>query len=116
MSAFIIPLIIAVLSGIGLGGGGLLVIYLSLFENAEQMSAQGANLALFISSAAASTFFNVIKKKIKWRIILPMIATGIISSALGTLIAGTLDPSLLRGIFGAMLVLSGIASLFSRKK
>ena len=116
MGSFIIPFIIAILSGMGLGGGGLLVIYLSLFENVEQMSAQGANLALFISSAAASTFFNVIKKKIKWRIILPMIATGIVSSALGTLLAGALDPSLLRKIFGAMLVITGCVSLFSRKK
>ena len=116
MSAFIIPFIIAVLSGMGLGGGGLLVIYLSLFENAEQMSAQGANLALFISSAASSTFFSIIKRKIKWKVILPMIVTGIVSSALGTALAGALDPSLLRKIFGAMLVISGGASLLPRKK
>lgn len=116
MGSFIIPFIIAVLSGMGFGGGGLLVIYLALFENAEQMVAQGANLALFISSAAASTLFNAAKKKIKWRLILPMIAAGIPASALGAFIAGAIDPSLLRKIFGAMLVITGCVSLFSRKK
>lgn len=113
MKTFIIPLIIAVLSGMGLGGGGLLVIYLTIFENTEQIIAQGANLAFFIIAATASTIYNAKKKKIRWRITLLLSATGVAASLAGALLAGAIDPSLLRKIFGGMLIFGGASSLVS---
>lgn len=111
MLDFLIFFAIATLSGMGLGGGGLLVIYLALVVDTPQIIAQGANLAFFIISATASTVFNAIKKHINWKITLTISAAGIIFAYLGTLTAGSIDSALLTKIFGGMLILGGIASL-----
>lgn len=113
MLDFLIFFVIAAISGMGLGGGGLLVIYLTLVIGTPQIIAQGANLAFFIIAASFSTLYNAIKKQIKWKITLTMSAAGILFSYLGTLTAGNMDSSILTKIFGAMLVIGGIASLIS---
>ncbi len=113
MKTFIISLIIAILSGMGVGGGGLLVIYLTLFENTQQIIAQGANLCFFIAAAIASTIYNAKKKKIVWKTTLILSASGVAFSLLGAFVAGIIDPDILRKIFGGMLITGGISSLIS---
>lgn len=113
---FFISLIIAILSGMGIGGGGLLVIYLVLIEGTAQMVAQGANLAFFIFAASASVLFSVKKKKIHYKITLVMSAAGMVFSLLGAFLARACDPHLLQQIFGGMLVLGGVGSLVSGVK
>ena len=46
----LITFLLAALSGMGVGGGGLFVIYLSLFTNTPQLTAQGMNLLFFLLS------------------------------------------------------------------
>lgn len=116
MKTFVISLLIAILSGMGLGGGGLLVIYLTLIESTPHLIAQGANLSFFIISAAASTVFSLRKHIILWKTTLWMSACGIVGALLGTLFAGAVSPDFLRKIFGAMLVISGLVSIFFSKK
>lgn len=116
LSNFLIPLIIAVLSGMGVGGGGLLVIYLTLVQGAEQLDAQGANMIFFMGSAAASTVFSAINGKIKWRLTIVMSVLGAAFAVLGSYIAGSIDSSLLRRLFGVMLCIGGASSLLSSLK
>lgn len=113
MKMFIISLIIAILSGMGVGGGGLLVIYLTLFEGIDQIIAQGTNLIFFIAVAVSSTVYNVRKQKIVWRTTLILSASGIVFSLLGAWIAGIINPNILQKVFGAMLMAGGILSLIS---
>ena len=113
MKTFIISLIIATLSGMGVGGGGLLVIYLTLFEGTEQIIAQGVNLCFFIIAATASTIFNIKKKKIVWATTLTLSASGCLFSILGAYLAGVISPNILRKIFGTMLIFAGFSSLIS---
>ena len=119
MSAFLISLIIATLSGMGVGGGGLLVIYLTLIENVDQLIAQGANLCFFVATASSSTIYNSFKKKIEWKTTFVLSVAGIIFSLFGVWIAGKINPHFLRKMFGLMLSVSGSLSLisaFSKKK
>lgn len=119
MKMFFVSLIIATLSGMGVGGGGLLVIYLTLFENTDQIIAQGANLCFFIAAALTSTIYNLYKKKIVWKTTLVLSISGAVFSLLGAWVAGIINPQILRKIFGAMLIVSGFLSLlsaFSKKK
>ena len=119
MSIFLISLIIATLSGMGVGGGGLLVIYLTLIENVDQLISQGANLCFFVATAVASTIYNSFKKKIEWKTTLVLSVAGIIFSLFGVWIAGKINPHFLRKMFGLMLSVSGSLSLisaFSKKK
>ena len=49
ISALLAGLFSGILGSMGLGGGAVLVIYLSLFTNTKQLSAQGINLIFFIT-------------------------------------------------------------------
>ena len=48
ISALLAGLFSGILGSMGLGGGGILIIYLSLFTATEQLKAQGINLIFFI--------------------------------------------------------------------
>ena len=109
----IISFIIAALSGMGVGGGGLMVVYLALFTNTPQLAAQGINLLFFLFSCGTSVCVNIAKRQILGRLILMMALFGILGSLIGTSLAGFMEESLLRKIFGGMLVVSGILSFRS---
>lgn len=113
MKIFIVSLTIAILSGMGVGGGGLLVIYLTLFENAPQIIAQGANLLFFLVAGVASTLYSAKKKKVVWKKTIPLSIIGAIFALISSIFAAKINPDILRKIFGIMLVLSGSASLIS---
>ena len=107
----IVSFILAVLSGIGVGGGGLFVIYLALFTNTPQLTAQGINLVYFLFSAGASILVHLSKRKIFTSAVALMSATGIAGALAGAFFSGYIDQSLLRKIFGVMLMISGTLSL-----
>ena len=105
---------IALLSGMGVGSGGLLVIYLTFVEKADQLTAQGINLLFFIFSAAASLLLHITRRRLYGGVILILSVCGIIGSLLGSTVAAKLPSHILSKIFGVMLTVSGILSL--RKK
>ena len=105
--------IIAALSGMGVGGGGLFVVFLALFSNLEQISIQGINLLFFIFSSGSSICVHLTKRRIFGTAVLTMALFGIIGAVCGSLLAGIIDQAILRKIFGVMLVISGVLSLKS---
>ena len=104
-------LAIAVLSGMGIGSGGLLVIYLTQIEGVGQMAAQGVNLLFFLFSAGAASIFNAKARAIRWHLVLLLGGAGIVGCIVGTLLAGLFGGDILQRIFGGMLVASGVISL-----
>lgn len=115
MKTALASLVIALLAGMGVGSGGLLVIYLTLLENAPQLTAQGINLLFFLFSASASLLVHVLKRKIYLGAVALMGVCGILGSLLGSRAAAYLPGDILRKLFGAMLVLSGMLSLRSKR-
>lgn len=114
MKIAIASLIIALLSGMGIGSGGLLVIYLTLLEKVPQLTAQGINLLFFIFASASSLLLHITKRRLYVGAILIMGSCGIIGSLLGSAVAANISAQLLGKIFGAMLVISGVLSLRQR--
>ena len=102
----------AVLSGMGVGGGGLLLIYLSLFRDVPQLTAQLANLAFFIAASAASLTVHILKRKISASVVLIIASGGLVGAFFGSGIASLADEGILRLILGVFLFLSGAFSLF----
>ena len=51
MAAFVSGLLTGILSGFGIGGGTLLLIYMTTFAGLDQHTAQGINLLYFIPTA-----------------------------------------------------------------
>ena len=100
------------LSGMGIGGGGLLVIYLTLIRGSDQISAQGINLYFFVFASIAALFVHCRKRRINYKAVLLLSSFGMPVSLLGGLLASVTDPYLLRKFFGIMLILAGGISLF----
>ncbi|MBQ7322067.1 MAG: sulfite exporter TauE/SafE family protein [Clostridia bacterium] len=100
----------ALLSGLGAGSGGLLVIYLTLAAGMEQQAAQGVNLLFFLFSGGAALAVHAARRRLFPGVILTLVLSGILGSLLGSAMAGVFSPLLLRRLFGGMLVVSGILS------
>ena len=103
--------VIAVLSGMGVGGGGLFVVFLALFTETPQLAAQGINLLFFLFSSGSAVCVHLSKRKIFGTAVLIMASFGIIGALAGTALSSIIKQTLLRKIFGVMLVISGILSL-----
>ncbi len=106
---------VAVLCGMGVGGGGLFVIYLTLCRSVPQLEAQGINLAFFVASALASLCLHAKKRGIPYKRILPIGAFGALGSLAGSSLAHSVDTSILRVGFGILLIGSGLLVLFDKK-
>ena len=109
-----------ILSGIigamGIGGGGVLIIYLTLMAGVDQITAQGINLLFFIPCAVIALIIHSRKKLIVWRFAFPMILGGLIGVAVGAYSAELIGPNILGKIFSAFLIFIGLRELFARKK
>ena len=102
---------IALLSGMGVGGGGLFVVFLAMFTDTPQIAAQGINLLFFLFSSGSAICIHLSRRKIFGTAVLTMAIFGIIGSLIGAVFVSRIDQGLLRKIFGMMLVLSGMISL-----
>lgn len=111
MIDFLVSCGVALLSGLGVGSGGLLVVFLTEYREVGQLFAQGVNLIFFIFSSGASTAVNLRARNICYGAVTMMSLGGVIGATVGALVASVLDPDLLRIGFGAMLLIGGIPSL-----
>ena len=111
-----VTFLIAVLMGMGVGGGGLLVIYLTLCRNYPQVLAQGTNLIFFLCSVAASIFIHTKKRKIEIKQVLTMALFGIAGTLATSYLANMIDPKIPRIILGVLLIVSGTVTIIKSFK
>ena len=95
------------LSGLGIGGGTLLMVWMTGVAALPQQTAQGINLLYFLPSAACALFFHIRN---------PAALGGCVTAAIAAWIATGLDVSLLRRLFGGFLLLTGLRELFFRQQ
>ena len=103
------------LGAMGLGGGGILIIYLNLFTQTTQTTAQGMNILFFIPVALVAVIIYWRKKLIVWNIALPCILFGLIGAWLGSSTSSFVDGVILRKIFGGLLFIIGVTQLFCKE-
>lgn len=101
----------AVLSGLGLGSGGLLVIYLTIFGEYQQITAQGINLLFFLFSSGSAMVYHFFHRKINYGVVLTLVCSGMVGALVGTALVKVLGGPAVRKIFGFMLVISGVLAL-----
>ncbi len=104
------------IGSMGFGGGGVLIIYLSLILSTEQLKAQGINLLFFIPCAFLSVVIYSFKKQIKFREILPVILGGTAGAIPAGFILKNIETAYLSKIFAVFLIYMGISSLIKLKK
>lgn len=104
------------LGSMGFGGGSVLIIYLTLFLDMQQKSAQGINLVFFIPCALISIAANLRNNLVRVRTGLFVTLGGIIGAVGGSFIFTSIDSSLLGKIFGGFVTLMGVITLLQKNK
>ncbi len=112
MWLFITGVLSGIISGMGIGGGTILIPALSIFFNMPQKTAQSINLIYFIPTAAAALITHIKNKRIETQSIKLIIPLGIIGAVIGSFIALGLDNSLLRTMFGWFMLVMGIREIY----
>lgn len=105
-----------IISGMGIGGGTVLIPALTLLCGIDHKTAQCVNLMYFIPTAAAALIIHIKKKNIEWKSVLPMLAGGVIGSIIGSYAAVCINPIVLRKMFGIFLAILAIRELYTAKK
>lgn len=111
-------IIIGILSGLaasmGFGGGFVLIIYLTVFADVNQITAQGANLLFFLPVAFISLLIHQKNKLIKWKTLFRLIPGGILGILAGAFISAHIDVEFLQKMFGALLIFVGFKEIFHK--
>lgn len=116
MIDFIITVLASILAAMGVGGGGLLIVYLSLAKELPQITSQGINLICFLPSAAISVLMKLKELKGNFKLIAVIAICGTAASVLSSVFVGHIKSNILRIMFGILLVFSGVYQFFSEKK
>jgi uncharacterized membrane protein YfcA len=118
MTEWLVPalagMITGILSGFGIGGGSLLLIYMTSFAGVPQNLAQGVNLLYFLPTAATALPSHFKNGCVEKAALLPAITTGLVGTALAAWAATAIDVELLRKCFGLFLLMIGLRELFRK--
>lgn len=110
-----IGLLSGIISGMGIGGGTILIPALSIFFDYAQHDAQSVNLIYFIPTAVVALITHTkngnIEKEVLWKIVL----FGLIGAAVGAFIAVNLKADVLKKCFGFFLLFMGCSEIFKKK-
>ena len=104
------------LGAMGLGGGSVLILYLTLCAGLPQLHAQGINLTFFLPCAAAAIVLHSRKKQIDWRLWRRTAPAGVLGAWLGAQLGPQIGGGFLRKGFAVFLLLFGLAELLHRKR
>lgn len=113
MKEIIIGFIAGIVGGLGMGGGTVLILILSIFNNIEQHMAQGANVVFFIPTAVAAIIVFIKNKNIKFKLGIPILLWGTVGTIIGASISSMLDVNILRKCFGIFLLIIAFYQTYS---
>ena len=111
-----VGLVLGYLSGLGIGGGSLLILWLTLVAGIPDKSAQVINLIFFLAAAGTVSVLRLKKGTLQLREVLPGILAGCLSALIFSFLGQRLDQSLARRLFGGVLLITGLRELFYRPR
>ena len=114
--AILVGVILGLLAGLGVGGGSLLIIWLTLVAGISSPEARWINLVFFLTAAGSVSLFRWKKGVLQIRKLLPAMIAGCVGAALFAWLRRYLEPSLLEKGFGILLLFTGLRELFYRPR
>ena len=112
--SILVGTVLGFLSGLGTGGGSLLLLWLTLVLDIPQQEARLINLMFFIPSALIACIFRRQQGNLNIKKILPAIVAGSISAGICGLVVEDMSSSLLQKLFGLLLIFTGIREILYR--
>lgn len=104
------------LTGLGIGGGSLLILWLTMALGMDQSLARGINLLFFLPSALIACCFRWKQGILRIKKILPAILAGCAAAGLFSWIGLSLDSAMIKKLFGLLLILTGLRELTYKPK
>lgn len=104
-----------VLSGLGVGGGTLLLLWMTSVGGMEQARAGGVNLLYFIACALPAVFGHVKNGLIEKKAVFWCAVSGVPACIAASFLAASMDTGLLRRLFGGFILVIGVREIFHRE-
>ena len=104
MIEILIGIVSGIIGGLGMGGGTVLILFLSLFLDIEQHIAQATNIVFFVPTAISAIIVSIKNKNIHFKIAFTICLWGILGAFVGSYISLKMDVNLLRKCFGVFLI------------
>lgn len=105
-----------IFASMGLGGGMVLIVYLTVFAGFSQLVAQGINLVFFIPIAIISLVLHTKNKLVEWKKAVPAVLWGTAAVIISAWLENRIEQSLLSKAFGIFLILMGLKELFFKSE
>lgn len=112
----IVGTVLGVLAGLGIGGGSILILWLTLILGMPQQAARSINLLFFLPSAVIACIFRWRQGTLDFKKVLPAMIAGCLSAGFFSLLAALVDTEVLRKPFGIILLLTGLRELLYRPR
>lgn len=118
LEAFTVPvaILLGFLAGLGVGGGSLLMLWLTIAVGMPYPQARIINLLFFLPSALIATLFHRKQGTVTLSKLIPAIVSGCIAAALFSWVGKHMDTTLLKKFFGGLLLFTGAKELFYRPR
>ena len=113
---FAVALLLAVLAGLGVGSGGLYILFLGEVLSLPHAHATVGNLLFFVASLLSAVCIHIKQKRLDYPFLLQILLFGAPGAYLGFLLSQNLPRPTLRIILGVFLIVSGILSIYGRKR
>ena len=113
MKEILIGAFSGIFSGIGMGGGTVLIFLLSTFLSLEQHIAQATNLIYFVPTAISAIIVNYRDKNIDIPLAKLISIFGIIGATIGAIISVNTDVIKLRKIYGIFLAIIAVHEIYT---
>lgn len=101
----------ALLGALGMGGGGVLLIYLTCLAQISQTKAQGINLLFFIPVAITALILHCKNKLVNYKMAIVGVLTGAVGVFAGFVIARQMGDQILSKVFAVFLLVLGAREL-----
>lgn len=116
MLIILISILSGIISGMGIGGGTILIPALTIFLKTPQHIAQSVNLLSFIPTGIVAIISHIKQGNIEKKITFKLILGGILGAIIGSYFAVKLPGNVLRRLFGVFLLVMGIYEVCCKKK
>ena len=116
MLYLLIGFISGIVSGTGMGGGTILIFFLTFFMGVEQHVAQATNLIFFIPASLVAILVNLKNKNLGLKSGVIISIFGVLGAIIGANISLNIDVNILRKSFGIFLILTIVNGIYSVMK
>lgn len=108
--------VLGVLSGLGIGGGSLLLLWLTGIAGFSVPEARSINLLFFLPSALICSVLRIKQRRVNPKALLPAILPGCIVSGVSAWVSPNINHQIVRVIFSVLLIIAGSRELLYRQK